>query len=1103
MSSVPNQQTHQLRRDKPNIQSGEEELGVSEGFKDEPPDQSRYFDGNEIAFDPFTNSSSLQATASAALAMQQQDLTSSTPQESMANLFASLSASRTADRSDQADLSRSSSVGRPSLSGGECTTGKEKGSHHSERHMWTQTETKALVDGCNKHGIGNWKAVLNDKELAMHFNGRTPGDLKDRFRTYFPDAYHELYPNAKTHTSRAVRSKAPDGKSIFEKGKTKERRPFTVAEDEVLRKGYEQFGSHWAVIAKNAVFEGRRKSTDLRDRFRNAFPSLYLQAGYKPRAKSQKKERRQSSGNGSFIQVDNTLGSQLDWQADALQRPALQSRSETSASAHSQAVSEHSELSEEEDSSDAIDAYTDRSDSIKGCFTGLPSPPNRPSASIPSMERSLSRSSSRSDQVVNSDGTRGPSTGSAHHVLPAKVPAVLRRTQSTKRANLKVGSLDQAVKAAYSKSNKEAVLASHHQAHLQHQQRLPTHWDAGVQRPPLNQSVSVGWPPRFTWAASASANLANMDLDQMDDIINSHSATELLSGSDRGTSMATQATEALGATADEAMHVDEVQTTASSKQPDFANLYQQLALAGANDDAANRALSVASFQDLLDPVLPLHNSGQVDAWDQSASNLPPWTPVSSANAALRDKSSCQSAANTATRREYEHNQWAGDLLHRGSYLNQDQTPQGFVSMASMHLSTSNPGVPASRSANGALGQASRTDSPLIRPQMAEQTDKTAERPALRPNEHGIYSTPSVHELLSRSARRQSYSPRPVGFGDDGDDNMQQYPYPYPADDISLLNSGAGGSLTLFPSLINSQVSEYNQTVMRRRRSTDTLRESAYSLTQSWRGGLMEGTRQMEEQEAEMAKDGSVYGRQRESASASSRHGTSEHSRSISDTQTTEDDDDDNAPSRAASVGNMHDNIVYAESLPDLTSGIDDHATGSGGDSAFSHNHNLQFSYDDMNIPAFLNRSHSFLHNLPITPSFGAAHPGAVEEDLQVGTSKLYSTSGRNEVAREVVADEQRRDDTKGPSKSVDWSSMSDLSSPFLFNPMKDAGALDRLEHLYLEGLHAPSSPLPTMQGMNDAAPNTKPPSATRRYPANNTWCDKNSAAGGGDGYESV
>lgn len=123
------------------------------------------------------------------------------------------------------------------------------------KHMWTVEETQALVDGCNKvsclasnfrrwnprwrprtlfqkqlvsgqhlwrqpmlrslprcfplrtdtellsafvesyslqHGVGNWKAILSDESLRPLFGDRTAGDLKDRFRTYFPDAYHEL-----------------------------------------------------------------------------------------------------------------------------------------------------------------------------------------------------------------------------------------------------------------------------------------------------------------------------------------------------------------------------------------------------------------------------------------------------------------------------------------------------------------------------------------------------------------------------------------------------------------------------------------------------------------------------------------------------------------------------------------------------------------------------------------------------------------------------------------------------------------------------------------------------------------------------------------------
>lgn len=111
-----------------------------------------------------------------------------------------------------------------------------------------------------------------------------------RFRTYFPDAYKEHYPNAKTHLSSKVRSTLPDGRSIFEKTRSKKRRPFTEEEDRALKAGYEKHGTVWATIVKDPIFqEQNRRSTDLRDRFRNAFPELYQAAGYKPRNAPKKK----------------------------------------------------------------------------------------------------------------------------------------------------------------------------------------------------------------------------------------------------------------------------------------------------------------------------------------------------------------------------------------------------------------------------------------------------------------------------------------------------------------------------------------------------------------------------------------------------------------------------------------------------------------------------------------------------------------------------------------------------------------------------------------------------------------------------------------------
>jgi len=111
-----------------------------------------------------------------------------------------------------------------------------------------------------------------------------------RFRTYFPDAYKQHYPNAKTHLSSRIRASLPDGKSLFEKTRSKKRRPFTIEEDRALRAGYEKHGTLWAQIVKDPIFqEQKRRSTDLRDRFRNAFPELYEAAGYKPRPVSKKK----------------------------------------------------------------------------------------------------------------------------------------------------------------------------------------------------------------------------------------------------------------------------------------------------------------------------------------------------------------------------------------------------------------------------------------------------------------------------------------------------------------------------------------------------------------------------------------------------------------------------------------------------------------------------------------------------------------------------------------------------------------------------------------------------------------------------------------------
>ncbi|KAF4588468.1 hypothetical protein EYR40_010019 [Pleurotus pulmonarius] len=190
--------------------------------------------------------------------------------------------------SDGDDFTLGSTTGASGSAEGAAGPSSEK----KQRKKWTTEETQMLVDGCNKHGVGNWKTILSDKSLK--FDSRSPVDLKDRFRTYFPDAYRLHYPNAKTHLSSKIRrSTLPDGKPLFEKTRSKKRRPFTEAEDKALKEGYEKHGTVWATIVKDPVFQEQgRRSTDLRDRFRNAFPDLYQAAGYKPRAASTKKREK-------------------------------------------------------------------------------------------------------------------------------------------------------------------------------------------------------------------------------------------------------------------------------------------------------------------------------------------------------------------------------------------------------------------------------------------------------------------------------------------------------------------------------------------------------------------------------------------------------------------------------------------------------------------------------------------------------------------------------------------------------------------------------------------------------------------------------------------
>ena len=160
---------------------------------------------------------------------------------------------------------------------------------------WTEDETRNLMEGCKRHGVGNWKKILTDP--SFQFNCRTAVDLKDRFRTSFPEEYSRLYPNARTHKVKGKASNSAGGPPLI-KVSRKERRAFTADEDERLLQGFLKHGPAWSKIQRDQMLVlGDRRSTDLRDRFRNAYPERYTAAGYKGRTSGSKSSANTSNSD--------------------------------------------------------------------------------------------------------------------------------------------------------------------------------------------------------------------------------------------------------------------------------------------------------------------------------------------------------------------------------------------------------------------------------------------------------------------------------------------------------------------------------------------------------------------------------------------------------------------------------------------------------------------------------------------------------------------------------------------------------------------------------------------------------------------------------------
>ncbi len=183
------------------------------------------------------------------------------------------------------------------------------------RRKWTEDETKDLLAGVKKYGIGKWKQILDDP--AFSFSERSSVDLKDRYRVCANnDSVPKLdtQPNTMAHIpdqstpvdgtdpslspTKAAEQDSPNDQNQPPKQRRK-RRAWTIDEDESLLKGVGRHGFQWTAIHDDPELElSHRRATDLRDRIRNKFPDGYKHAETAPLRSEIKKAEKHSSPAG-------------------------------------------------------------------------------------------------------------------------------------------------------------------------------------------------------------------------------------------------------------------------------------------------------------------------------------------------------------------------------------------------------------------------------------------------------------------------------------------------------------------------------------------------------------------------------------------------------------------------------------------------------------------------------------------------------------------------------------------------------------------------------------------------------------------------------------
>ncbi|KAK6496372.1 hypothetical protein TWF481_002397 [Arthrobotrys musiformis] len=210
------------------------------------------------------------------------------------------------------DAASPESAASPSTGEDGGANGPRKRRKYKPRRNWEREETIRLVKGVEKYGIGAWSRIWADEEFDL--SHRTPWDLKDRFRTMWPDEYggaRDVATFFKLDFDAAVRHKKLNRKKTKRKGAGVEGPPapapemppapvvlaattatgrrrvtkrkgtdWSAEEEADLLTAFHRYGRVWRTAAadRGLAFYGRSIS-DLKDRFAELYPEL---AGDRP-----------------------------------------------------------------------------------------------------------------------------------------------------------------------------------------------------------------------------------------------------------------------------------------------------------------------------------------------------------------------------------------------------------------------------------------------------------------------------------------------------------------------------------------------------------------------------------------------------------------------------------------------------------------------------------------------------------------------------------------------------------------------------------------------------------------------------------------------------